>query len=126
MCLRPLPPDVPLVTALALAVPDRICDVWLESGRAGPPFPVRIASTGGWRTLVLGADLGALLDVVELAVVNAGSGPVLLGAPELRARRAIDLDDGVHVRCIALDGRPPEEILAVSRPVSRSQIRYLG
>jgi hypothetical protein len=87
---------------------------------------VRIASTSGWRTLFIGADLGALLSAVELALVDAGSGPVLLEAPELRARRALDLDDGVHVRCIALDGRPPEEILAVSRPVPRSQIRYLG
>jgi hypothetical protein len=126
MCLLPLPPDLPLVTALALAVPDRICGVWLDAGRHVPPFPVRIASPGGWRTLLIGADLGALLDIVEVAVVNAGAGPVLLGAPELRIRRALDLDDGEQVRRVALDGRPAEEILAVSRPVAHSRIRYLG
>lgn len=126
MCLRPLPPDVPLVTALALAVPDRICGVWLESGRAGPPFPVRIASTGGWRTLLIGADLGALLDAVELALVDAGSGPVLLDAGDLRSARVLQLDDGKEARCMVLEGRSAEALLASSLPVFRSQIRYLG
>lgn len=126
MCLRPLPPDLPLITALALAVPDRICGVWLDAGRGGPPFPVRIACTRGWRTLLIGADLGVLLDAVELAVVDAGEGPVLLDGSTLRSVRALELDDGEQIRSIALDGRSAEGFLAASHPLSGSRISYLG
>ena len=124
--LAPVPCDLPLTTALALAVPDRVCGVWLDAGRHETPFPVRIASPTGWRTLLIGSDLGALLEVVELALVDAGAGPVLLSAAHLRSARTLELHDGKHIHCLALDGRSAEGLLAVSRPASRSQIRYLG
>lgn len=124
--LAPVPCDLPLVTALALAAPDRVCGVWLATGRHGTPFPVRIFSPTGWRTLLIGADLGALLDVVELALVDAGAGPVLLDASALRSARAVEFDDG-HERCrLALDGHSPEALLAAPHPVSRSRISYVG
>jgi hypothetical protein len=124
--LAPLPCDLPQVTALALATPDRLCGVWLDAGRREAPFPVRIFSPGGWRTLLIGADLGALLEVVELALVDAGAGPVLLDASVLRAARALELHHG-HDSCrLDLDGRSPEALLAAPRPASRSQISYLG
>jgi hypothetical protein len=87
---------------------------------------VRVASPNGWRTLLIGSDLGALLDLVELAVVDAGAGPVLLHASDLRSARALEFDDGAHIHRMALEGRSPEWFLSGARPVPRSQIRYLG
>ena len=124
--LAPVACDLPLVTALELAAPDRLCGVWLDAGRHGAPVPVRILSPGGWRTLLIGADLGARLDVVELALVDAGAGPVLLEAAALRVARALELHHGPDSCCLELDGLSPETLLALSRPASRSQIRYLG
>ncbi|HET7601411.1 MAG TPA: hypothetical protein VFK36_00245 [Gemmatimonadales bacterium] len=124
--LAPVPRDLPLVTALALAAPDRLCGVWLDAGRHDIPFPVRISSPGGWRTLLIGSDLGALLDVVEQALVCAGAGPVLLDASVLRAARALEVHHGPESSCLELDGVSPETLLASSRPACHSQIRYLG
>jgi hypothetical protein len=117
--------DLPLVTALALAAPDRLCGVWLDAGRYGTPVPVRVCSPSGWRTLLIGPDLGALLDVVELALVDAGAGPVLLDASALRSARALEIDHGGQRHCFALDGRSAEALLATPRPASRSRISYL-
>ncbi|HET9604772.1 MAG TPA: hypothetical protein VFO96_10810 [Gemmatimonadales bacterium] len=124
--LAPVAHDLPLVAALALAVPDRVCGVWLDAGRRGTPFPVRVMSPNGWRTLLIGADLGALLEAVELALVDAGAGPVLLDASALRSASALELDDGKQRRCLALDGCSPEALLAAAPAVGRSRIRYLG
>jgi hypothetical protein len=124
--LAPLPRDLPLATALALAMPDRLCGVWLDAGRHETPFPVRIFSPDGWHTLLIGSDLGALLELVELALVDAGAGPVLMATDALRAARALELHHGPDRCCIELDGLSPETLLASSRPASRSRIRYLG
>ncbi|HET8633618.1 MAG TPA: hypothetical protein VFL88_05670 [Gemmatimonadales bacterium] len=124
--LAPVRCDLPLVTALALAAPDRVCGVWLDAGRHETPFPVRIASPCGWRTLLIGSDLGALLDVVELALVDGGEGPVLLDASVLRSARVLEVEGGPYRRCLALAGRSPEALLAAARPTSRSRISYLG
>lgn len=125
-CLLPVSRDLPLVAAFELALPDRICGVWL-AGHAGPaPLSVRLAGPDGWRTLLLGPDLGQLLTLVDAALVDAGQGPVRLSGAELRAARTLEIGTGRGSRLVRLADQSPESILSAQPSRSQSRIRYLG
>lgn len=87
--LHPVSPDLPLLTASALAAPATLCGIWLASAPALQPMPVRLFDTGAWRTLLIGSDLGRLLTAVDSALVDAGAGPVLISAASLRHARRL-------------------------------------
>jgi len=125
-CLLPVSRDLPLVAAFELALPDRICGVWLAGATALAPLPVRLAGPDGWRTLLLGPDLGQLLTLVDAALVDAGHGPVRLSGAELRGARALEIDTSRGSRLVRLADQSPESILSVEPTRSRSRIRYLG
>ncbi len=125
--LSPVSPDMPLVTALQLAPPARLCGVWIEGAAHSRPFPVRIAAPAGWRSLLLGSDLGLLLTLVDSAIVDAGAGPVRLAADQLRARRSLELFDGSRTCIVPLAGSSPESVVA-NQPGSLllSRMRYMS
>lgn len=100
-------PDLPLLAAATMASPLALCGVWLADAPSLQPLPVRLHAAGGWRTLLLGSDLGRLLALVDEALVDDGLGPVRLPASVLVVRRKV-----VHVR----EDEGPE----------RTIIRYLG
>jgi hypothetical protein len=122
----PLPVDLPLVVAMTLAPADSFCGLWLAAPGLTRPFPLQLATPSGWRALLIGADLGALLGAVEAALVDTEQGPRCIPAPTLRAARTLELDDGLATRLIPLRGAPLESLLLAEPVVRSSRIRYLG
>jgi hypothetical protein len=125
-CLAPVSRDLPLLAAFELAMPDRICGVWLDGAQARVPVPVRLAAPGGWRTLLIGSDLGQLLGVVDAALVDTGNGPVRLSRDELRAARALELLAHGAAELVRLNEHTPESVLSRQPGPAGTRIRYLG
>lgn len=122
----PLPPDLPLLVAMTLAPADVLCGLWLAAPGPVRPFPLQLATPAGWRALLIGADLGALLTVVESVLVDAGDGPRCVPAPVLRQARSLELHDGTALRVVPLHFDSPEALLLAEPAVTQSRIRYLG
>lgn len=127
ICLAPVSRDLSLLAAFELALPDRVCGVWLAGAQTPAPIPLRLAAPGGWRTLLIGPDLGQLLSLVDVALVDAGKGPVRLTADELRDARVLELTETGTPRLVPLEQRSPEATLSdQSVALRRTRIRYLG
>jgi|GEM_PF-3194686 len=125
-CLAPVSRDLPLLAAFELAMPDRICGVWLEGAESRMPVPVRLAAPGGWRTLLIGSDLGQLLGVVESALVDTGNGPVRLSRDQLRAARTLELLAHGGAELVRLNEHSPESVLSRQPGQAGTRICYLG
>ena len=125
-CLAPVSRDLPLLAAFELAMPDRICGVWLDAAQARVPVPVRLAAPGGWRTLLISSDLGQLLGAVEAALVDTGNGPVRLSRDELQAARAVELLSHGAAELVRLNEHTPESVLSRPPGPVGTRIRYLG
>lgn len=128
--VEPLDLLVPFAAVLTHARAGAVSGVWLAAEvRAPAPLHVRLGPGNRWASLLISADLGALVRCVPAVLVRRAGRLWLAPADRLVALRKLELKGPAGAAVHSLSDATAEELLAARASsgarVTASQVRYL-